>query len=185
MTMPTTHIATQQHDANRRAAIRWGAFVVGLLSLQVAGGAFAIFLATSDESVAVVPNYHQQALNWDQHVALRNASTKLGWNAAMSQFDGETGVAGLRIHLRNRDGGPVEIESGEIEIYRHARAGAVRRVAIPAGAADSIDLGQCFDTSGLWQVAIDVTDSDGNRFLDSQEMYVVVPSGDGVPKGTR
>ena len=185
MTMPTTNIATQQHDANRRAAIRWGAFVVGLLSLQVAGGAFAIFLATSDESVAIVPNYHQQALNWDQHVALQSASTKLGWNAAMSQFDGETGVAGLRIRLRDRDGGPVEIASGEIEIYRHARAATVRRVAIPAGAADSIDLGQCFDASGLWQVAIDVTDSDGNRFVDSQEIYVVLASEDGVPKGTR
>ena len=185
MTMPTTNTATPQHDANRRAAIRWGAFVVGLLSLQVAGGAFAIFLATSDESVAVVPNYHQQALDWDQHVALRNASAKLGWDAAMSQFDGESGVAGLRIRLRDRDGAVVEIASGEIEIFRHARAGTGRRVAIPAGAADSIDLGRCFDVSGLWQVAVDVTDADGNRFVDSQEMYVVLPADDGVPKGTR
>ena len=185
MTMSTTNVAINHPDANRRAAMRWGAFIVGLLSLQVAGGAFAIFLASSDESVAVVPNYHQQALNWDQQVALRDASAKLGWNAAMSQFDGETGVAGLRIQLRERDGGRVEIEAGTIEIYRHVRAGEIRRVAIPAGAPDAIELGQCFGESGLWQVSVDVTDSQGNRFVDSREMDVVLSSRAVVPKESR
>ena len=61
----------ETQKANRRAAWRWGGFVVGLLSLQVAGGITAIVLATGDESVAVVPNYHEKSLQWDAEVAVR------------------------------------------------------------------------------------------------------------------
>jgi nitrogen fixation protein FixH len=185
MTITTTNIATDNDIANRRAARRWGAFVIGLLSLQVIGGAFAIFLATGDESVAVVPNYHQQALDWDQQVAIRNASAKLGWVAEMSQLDAQAGSAGLRISLRDRDGQIVEIQSGTLEIYRHVRAGNVRRVAIPSGAPEAIDLSHCFDASGLWQVTFDVSDAAGNRFVDSQELDVRLPASDVAAQGTR
>ena len=60
--------ASDHREANRRAALRWGGFVVALLSLQVIGGIAAIMIATGDESFAVVPNYHQKALHWDDEV---------------------------------------------------------------------------------------------------------------------
>lgn len=185
MTITTTNIATDNDIANRRAARRWGAFVIGLLSLQVIGGAFAIFLATGDESVAVVPNYHQQALDWDQQVALREASAKLGWVAEMSQRDATPGSAGLRIRLLGRAGQPVQIQSGSIEIYRHFRAANVSRVAIPSGSPEAIDLSQCFDAGGLWQVTVDVQDAVGNRFKDSQQIEVSLPASDVAAQGTR
>ncbi len=168
--------------ANRKAALRWGGFVVGLLSLQVIGGVFAILLATGDESVAIVPNYHQKALHWDEQVAIATASSRLGWIAQMDPTHLHRGAAGLRIRLRDQGGQLVEIEAGEIEIYRHIRAADVRRVKIPGGSVGAIDLDPCFDAGGLWQVALDVSDAQGNRFVDSQQINVVL-SADGAVNG--
>ncbi len=172
--------------ANRRAAIRWGSFVVGLLSLQVLGGIFAIMLATGDESVAVVPNYHQKALNWDQEVEALAASAALGWKCDVS----ETGMgqdasghdaSGLRITLVDRDGEPVQVVSGELKYYRHVRAGDERSVAIPAGSFALMELPNCFEAPGLWQVSIALEGVDGEKFLHSQELTVEMKDGmDGV-----
>ncbi len=160
------------NDLNRRAAWRWGAFVVSLLGLQVLGGIFAIMLATGDKSVAVVPDYHQKALHWDDEMALQSESRALGWVCEVSQRD-ETGTStGLRVTLTDRVGNPIELASGELQIYRHVRASDVRRVRIPAGSFNRLDLSRCFDSDGLWQIKIDVTDESGNRFASSQELYV-------------
>ncbi len=174
--------AIDHQAANRSAALRWGSFVVGLLSLQVIGGIIAIMLATGDKSVAVVPDYHQKALDWDEHVAIRAASQRLGWNAEMTQA-GEGTSTGLQLYLRDQTGQLVQIESGWIEIFRHARAGQVRRVPI-SDVAGAITLRDCFDAEGRWQVTLDVRDASGNRFVDSQEIYVVTASADVVRGGT-
>ena len=167
---------SETHDSNRRAAWRWGTLVVSLLGLQVVGGIMAIILATGDESVAVVPDYHQKALSWDDEIALQTASAALGWVCEVSQIDEASTVAGLRITLRDRDARPIELASGELQIYRHARAADVRRVKIPAGSIGILELTGCFDAYGLWQVTIDVTDRAGNRFAHARELYVTAPN---------
>jgi nitrogen fixation protein FixH len=172
--------AERQNTANRRAAWFWGTFVVGLLSLQVTGGVIAILLASGDESVAVVPDYYQKALKWDQEVALRAASDRLGWTAHLDQIGGGDGLAGLRIQVRDQDGQRVDFESGTLEIYRHFRAGNVRRVALPAASAGDIELPNCFDASGLWQVSLDIQDDQGNRFVASMELNIGLTAGRGA-----
>ena len=169
-------------EANRRAAWRWGGLVVSLLGLQVIGGILAIMLATGDASVAVVPDYHQKALDWDNQVALRSASRALGWTCEVSQIEQSQGVAGLRIRLADRNGKPIDLSSGELQIYRHARASEVRRIKIPAGSVGLLELGQCFDATGLWQVSLDVNDRSGNRFTHSSELDV--GSGDSLHSNT-
>lgn len=163
-------------DANRRAAWRWGTFVVGLLGLQVVGGMMALMLATGDESVAVVPDYHQKALHWDDEIALRTASRGLGWICVMSQIDEPSAAAGLRIVLADRHTKPIDLAFGELQIYRHSRAANVRRLRIPAGSFETLELSGCFDAEGRWQVSIDVTDREGHRFANSQELYVTAAS---------
>lgn len=173
--------------ANRNAALRWGTFVVGMLGLQVIGGVTAIILASSDKSVAVVPGYHEKALHWDDEIAIQTASNRLGWVAEVTQTneneasdeandDEANAAAGLQIQLRDQSGQWVAIESGTIEIYRHVRAAEVRRVRIPAAVIGAIDLSDCFDVGGLWQVSLDVHDAAGNRFVDSREIDVLLPT---------
>ncbi len=64
ITTPTLN-RDELEQAERRARHFWVSLIVGLLGLQVAGGITAIFLSVGDPSMAIVPNYHQAALNWD------------------------------------------------------------------------------------------------------------------------
>lgn len=170
---------SQIAEANRRAAWRWGGFVVGLLSLQVAGGIFAIMLATGDESVAVVPDYHQKALQWDQEMAVQEASRQLGWTFDLQVIsqdaeDRSDGSPGMSLFLTDKNDVPVTIEQGTIQIYRHVRAADVRTVALPKGTTGKVELTKCFPNPGLWQVSLDVTDNSGNRFTASRELDVQI-----------
>lgn len=60
-----TDTSTTKGRAERNSKRIWVSLVVLLLGLQIGIGAIAISLATSDPSVAVVPDYHEAALNWD------------------------------------------------------------------------------------------------------------------------
>ncbi len=80
--MSTT--GTVQSDAvsrEQRGAHKWVALIVGLLGLQFVMSFTALYLALSDESMAIVPDYHEQALQWDQRAALQRASDALGWQS--------------------------------------------------------------------------------------------------------
>jgi hypothetical protein len=74
--------------------------------------------------------------------------------------------------LSGRNGQPIALLSGKLEIYRIARASDVRRIPIPPGWYGPLELSGCFDAGGRWQVMLDVTNRDGNRFTSSQELYV-------------
>lgn len=160
------------HAANRSAAWRWGAFIVTLLGLQVIGGIMAIVLASGDQSVAVVPDYHQKALNWDEEVAQRAASRALGWTVDVSQVDHSSPEAGLKIVLSDKNAAPIDLLSGNLEFYRTARASEVHRLDIPPGAYGLLQWNDCFDANGRWRVMLDLTDRAGNRFTSSHELYV-------------
>ena len=152
--------------ANRRAAWRWGSLIVGLLGLQVAGGIYAIILASGDDSVAVVPDYHQKALQWDEEMAVRRASDALGWTCdvqAVPTDDRET--AGLVATLKDNRGGRVNVRTGTLRWYQHIRANDVAELALPDGELTIMRLDDCFDANGLWEVLLDITDHSGNRFV--------------------
>lgn len=160
----------QNRLANRSAALRWGGFVVGLLSVQVLGGVFAIYLATGDPSVAVVPDYHEKALNWDEQIELQKQSAELNWNVQLNVTPAEAGQS-LVMQIKDDDGGFVRIKSGSVQIYHHARAGAVLRVPV-SSPGEPIVVKDCFSRSGLWQIDMDLVDANGKRFVASKSVNV-------------
>ncbi len=78
ITTPTLN-RDELERAERRARHFWVSLIVGLLGLQVAGGITAIFLSVGDPSMAIVPNYHQAALNWDVTHRAHQLTQQLGW----------------------------------------------------------------------------------------------------------
>ncbi len=147
--------------------------MVGLLSLQVVLGVAAVMLATGDESVAVIPNYYDKALAWDEQMALRETSKSLGWQVEFVETDyGQLG-SGLQINLKDAADKPIQIQSGTVHLYRHARASEL--LAAPVAKADDgiIEVAGCFPHHGLWQVELDVIDQDGNRFVESRRMDII------------
>ena len=154
--------------ANRNAALRWGGFVVGLLSLQVAGGAYAIYLATGDPSVAVVPDYHQKALDWDKEIQLRHDSKQLNWELQLTATDDRA----LVVQLKDQGGRYIAVQSGTLQLYHHSRAGEVIRLPLQSTSGEAIVFPGCFPRPGIWQIDFDLTDQAGNRFVDSRTVTV-------------
>jgi len=157
--------------ANRKAAIRWGGFVVALLAVQVAGGAAAIYLASHDPSAAVVPNYHEKALNWDREMALQRQSASLDWQVQLIVSAGSQ-HPGLVVQITDAEGKFVPIAEGDVRLYHHARAANILRVPIAAATAGPIVVADCFTRPGLWQVDLDVVDTVGNHYVDSNQLRI-------------
>lgn len=167
--------------ANRRAAWTWGSFVVGLLGLQVAGGVYSVILASSDDSVAVVPDYHEKALKWDEEIAIRRASDELGWSCDIQAVpvSADQAATGLVAILKDQEGKLIDVQNGTLRWYQHVRANDVAELSIPSGRLTTIRLDDCFDANGLWDVLIDVTDRSGNRFVHTVTIKIedLAPAG--------
>ncbi|EMI18057.1 FixH family protein [Rhodopirellula maiorica SM1] len=167
----TNRVPEFDRVANRNAAIRWGGLVVGLLSLQVAVGVVAIMLATGDPSAAVLPDYYQKSLDWDEQRKSESVSQELGWNLTLVPIPGQQNAT-LQGVLTDADGKPVDIAAGTVDMYHYARAADVKTIPIAANDSGVIVSEDCFTADGLWQIEIDVTDDQGQRFVHSQDLLV-------------
>lgn len=153
----------------RIAPYFWIGLVVTLLGLQVVLGFFALTLATGDPSVAVVPDYYERALHWDETEALKKDSQTFGWNV---QFTTAERPTSLTILLRDKEANPIEIETGTVQLYHHARASQVRHHNCEDAADGEITLSDCFVSPGYWEVTLDVKSVDGQRYVQSKTMYI-------------
>ncbi len=153
--------------ANRKAAWIWGSIVVGFLSLQVAIGVVAIFLATGDPSVAVVPDYYEKALKWDDYVALQNESDRLGWQVGTEITPTGKGLESqyVMLYLRDAKGQPLSELSGQVRVYHHARAAETSDVSIRSMSAGVYSAEVQMPRDGLWEVEMDVRGPEGQRFV--------------------
>jgi nitrogen fixation protein FixH len=138
----------------RRARRFWVSLIVGFLGLEVVSGVFAIYLATSDPSVAVIPNYYQAGLDWD--VKRRNLDhlKLLGWTTEVlvEPEDVELGQRFVVIQVRSKTGAPVNGLRISARIFHHARGTEVHRLVFDETAdGDYIAISK-LTQPGLWQV---------------------------------
>lgn len=145
-----------QAGANRKAAWLWGSLIVGLLSLQVAVGVVAIVLATGDPSVAIVPDYYEKALNWDDEKAMLSASDKLGWNFELSVSSGADlqGQRTIVVTLRDQAGVGIENAAVKLSIYHHARAADLRQIPLRAHGGGHYSGLAAIQRGGNWEVEL-------------------------------
>jgi len=168
---------SQSHAAaERRAKLFWVTLVVLLLTLQVLIGAAAIYLSTGDRSVAVVPDYHRAALDWDNTKAANTAAQRLGWNltlAASDVADGR-GMRAMEIQISDAEQQPVDALRVNGRIYHHARGGEIETIRFRS-IGDGHYLAMApMARPGLWQVDVNV-DGGPERISLSQTLDVSAP----------
>lgn len=101
------------------------AVVLGLLGGHVTFVVLAITFATGDRSFAVVPDYYQKAVDFDEHKAALEASDKLGWQIGLEP-SAEADVYGNRVlvlRLTDAQGQPVRKAAVRVSCYHLADAG--------------------------------------------------------------
>ena len=154
--------------AERSAQWRWGGFVVLLLSGSVGAWIYAAVLAVSDPSMAVVPDYHEKALRWDEHLAAERASQSVGWTTAIvpGAIDGLAKERELTVFLRDRNAQPVVGATGHVRCYHHARASAVFETEFQEKDPGSYSCKLPMARAGQWQMELKFQRSD-ERFESS------------------
>ena len=155
-----------------RARWLWVGMVVAFLTMQAVLCLLIIYLATSDRSLAIVPDYHEQALHWDQRVAARRASEALGWNGTWTVAN-EADLVGrreIRLALVDRDGRPVAGAVVSAKLFHHARAGEVQELRfteISPGSGQYAALAE-MRKPGHWEIHISAKREGLTFLLDEQ-----------------
>lgn len=122
-----------------------------LLGVNATIVGITVYLANSDRSFAVEPDYYQKALRWDAQVQQREQTLALGWDVRLDP--GAQGAAGrhVQISIRDRDGRPVEGARVRVTAFPAARAadrfGAEFDPSEPGVYRADMDLAQ----PGLWE----------------------------------
>jgi hypothetical protein len=109
--------------AASRRRLLWPTIVIGLLVGHAALILGAVTLAVSDRSFAVVPDYYDKAVHFDERRAALDASRKLGWALSFA-FEPATDDAPSAIvaRLTDRDGRPVA--DADLQVRASSRADA-------------------------------------------------------------
>lgn len=172
--------AADEKLAARRAAWFWGTFVVCFLGMQLTIGAVAIVLATGDPSVAVVPDYYQKALDWDQEMEARRVSELLRWRANIQVGDALSGGGQRLISVRMTDesGQGLDEMDGRLRLYHHARAGEVQEVVLES-MGSGLYQGRCvMSRDGLWEVEMRFRgETETEQFVDAKTLNLELDSG--------
>ncbi len=149
--------------AERRARHFWVSLIVGLLGLQVAGGITAIFLSVSDPAMAIVPNYHQAALNWDASHRAHQLTQQLGWqiHPTVGARDDAAGSRTVSFEFLDKAGQPVSGLNIGASIYHHARGAVVERLRLTETQAGVYAAESRLERSGLWQVSLQIEGAHG------------------------
>jgi len=153
----------------RRARRFWVSVIVGFLGLQVLIGIASIVLALNDPSVAVIPNYHQSALDWDVTHRARQLADQLGWQIDYNVLQAEqVGRRSLLVTILDRGGKPLSDLIVSAKLYRHARGGNVDKFKLKAIADGNYQADTKLTEKGLWQIELVIEGAHGIASLSRE-----------------
>lgn len=148
---PQIDAAQQSENVSRMI---WVGVVTGLLGLQIVGCMFALFLATTSRSMAVIPDYHRKAMEWDSYRAEQAANTALGWKQTID-VSGPVDIMQNRlitIRVEDSDKAAVNVDRLEATVYHHADAAELHKVDMELLAPGTFRGKLRIRKEGLWQI---------------------------------
>ncbi len=141
--------------AERHACLQWSAFILLLLGGSVGMWIYAAVIAVSDPTMAVVPDYHEKALQWDKHLEIARASKAVGWTIAVVPGAAQANAQReLTFFLRDRDARPVTGAHGRVRMYHHARGKEVQTIDLVEKEPGSYSLQAAMPRAGTWQLEV-------------------------------
>lgn len=154
----------------------WPCFIVALLSMQVILLSVMVYIATSDRSFAVEPDYYQKGLHWDDIAAQRRHNKELGWKISLAFGDpsGPLAKREVRCTLTDRDGKPLDEAFVDMVAFPHSR-GSQRELAMLEPAGDGVYTAEMrFQRTGLWEFRF-VVRRDPEMFTHVERIDVYPP----------
>jgi nitrogen fixation protein FixH len=142
----------------RAARWKWIAIICGLLGVQLCMSGVAVVLATGDPRQSVIPNYHQQAMHWNETAAAHHASELLGWTweVSASNLADVYGHRMVTMVLRDATGKPISGVMASLELMHHAHGQEVQRIELaPVPKKPGTYEGMAvIRNNGIWQIDV-------------------------------
>jgi len=143
-----------------KPSVFWPAVIAGALGLHVLVMAAMVYVATSNDSYAVEPDYYAKALTWDERRAQERNNTELGWTLDFVVVPADPGADPvLRATLLDADGGPVSGARVAVEAFANVRRDDVLN-AILAPAPDGYEVAMPMHRNGRWEFRFQITLND-------------------------
>ncbi len=150
---------TPTEITSERSAKRfYTGLVLLLFAIQCTILGTAISLAIGDPALAVVPDYHQAALDWDAKHAASGAAEKLGWNVDLQVSDvaDGRGMRATQLFVHDQAGQPVSDLRVAAKVYHHAAADNVERIELKNVGEGQYIAMPAMGRIGLWQIELDL-----------------------------
>lgn len=173
--MAVSYIGMNDFRAKKKAAFFWIGLVLLLLSSQIAVGVVSVYLATRDPSFSVVPDYHEKALNWDEVVQTRQASSQLGWRVTitLSAASDQLGERSIIVSVRNKSGDPVNDLRVDVIAYHHARASESVQGDMRFLGDGQYVIQLPMERDGMWEIEIHADGPSGEHYECVQTVNTV------------
>lgn len=154
--------------------IFWPGLVVCILGISFTFAGVTMYVAMTDPSFSVEPDYYQKALDWDQTARQRELNEQLAWAAAISVGDahGPLNLRDLTMTLTDDQGDAIENARVTLHAFHHARRNESLDATLEAGdGAGVYSASMPIKRDGLWEFRL-VVDHDGRRFTSDQQLWV-------------
>lgn len=149
-------------------------FVFIGLNVTIVG--ITIYLAHSDPTFAVEPDYYQQALRWDDTARRREHSAALRWTASASLARGHDPADGrLQVTLTGPSGEPLTDATLTAILFPSLHARDRQTPTLEPLAPGVYSAPVRVDTPGLWQCRLTATRA-GELFTTTIELLPLAPS---------
>lgn len=112
-----------------KRGMQWPIGVAMILAVTVIGDVWIAVIASRDEAFAVEPDYYRKAVNFDEEMALRDASLKLGWIVDPTLALGTPDSVGS-ISAIVRDSSGVLVTGARVELVAMHNARASRQLEV-------------------------------------------------------
>ncbi len=179
-----SHAANEDPEKSRatRSAWLWGSVVVAFLILQLIIGGLAFNLATGDPSVAVVPDYHERAINWDDEVARRKRSEQLGWKSAVQWGDISSRASRreFAIEVVDSDGKAVTGGEASVRFYHHTRGVDVATMTLQEHSPGKYGAELPMAKPGLWDIEFSLSRGQDEAYWHQQTIDIGSDTGIGA-----
>ncbi len=172
MTEPAKLIAASAHETRHR--LFWVGLVLALLAGQIALMLAMVYLATSDASFAIEPDYYQKALNWDAVAAQARQNERLSWSAKieLGPVVRATGERALICTLTDRTGQPLDGATVDAVAFSHARGGDRTAVTLLSAGRGRYEAPVRFSRAGVWEFRLAIQrGADTFTYVEQRDVY--------------
>lgn len=141
-----------------KRGMQWPIGVAAVLALTVIGNVWVAVIASRDEAFAVEPDYYQKAVHFDDELALRAASARLGWRVVPRlQLGTPTRSGSLTATVTDSSGAPVSGATVEVLAMHNARASRQLTVTLSESGDGAYAAPLDAQRPGEWELRFTVT----------------------------